>query len=384
MHFSLSFDASSQFDGSRSYSIDQMSHITKSASAASIAETATIRTNVASINESSPNSPPVSPTKSEPSIIQNLVRSTIENQKNIEKEFKTSNPPLNLCTTTPRNLTKFICRIGFAVALQEKIINILTWKNPPATILAMVAYTFICESLLCYYGSDMTGFYPNLLLLAPQFLLIYIIANNYYKKTKRIVIRKSRYTANVQYLKNLQFIQNFMSSFTDTYDTVKEQSSILNWENEEETLSVLKLVVLSIIGKLAFVRIIPLNYVALGGLVVFVQNTGFFRALKIVLLPLIQRKFKRHMNGLKETVQSFQARRSPDDDSTVTIITVFENQRWWAGMFEIYSYTLLMTKASDGFHICSNQSAARGVTRADYCREKIKTISSFLMQTGNG
>jgi len=40
-----------------------------------------------------------------------------------------SQPPLNLLTTTPKNFTKFVAKCGPLFALQDKIEAIITWEN---------------------------------------------------------------------------------------------------------------------------------------------------------------------------------------------------------------------------------------------------------------
>ncbi|TPX60999.1 hypothetical protein SpCBS45565_g07362 [Spizellomyces sp. 'palustris'] len=255
------------------------------------------------------------PTEKEMSIVQELITNTAMNSAAMEKAAKDSAPPLNLLTTTPKNFTRFVARLGPAVNFQDDVTEVLTWQNPPKTIIVMVTYIFLC-------------IYPTLLIVAPQMLLIYIIMRNYYKKTKKEVVGRKT-SGNVQYLKNMQFIQNSMGMFCDGYEDVKKNSKALDWSNEEETIRLLKLAVASMFGVIFVVRVIPFNYLMLlGGVSVFLQNTALFRAASTTLPPVLIKKLQNQVDNIREAIR--EARRT--GDGSVVTVTLFENQRWWAGL----------------------------------------------------
>ncbi|KAJ3153747.1 hypothetical protein HDU86_005080 [Geranomyces michiganensis] len=249
----------------------------------------------------------------EMSIVQELFTNTAVNSAAMEKAAK--EPPLNLLTTTPKNFTRFVARLGPVVGFQEDVIEVLTWQNPPKTVIVMVTYIFLC-------------IYPTLLIVAPQMLLIYIIMRNYYAKAKKEAVGKKT-SGNVQYLKNMQFIQNSMGMFCEAHEDIKKNSKALDWSNEEETIHILKIAVGSMFGVIFVVRMIPFNYIMLlGGVAMFLQNTALFRAASTTLPPVLMKKLQNQVDNIRDAIRDA---RKAGDGSTVTV-TLFENQRWWAGL----------------------------------------------------
>ncbi|KAJ3156326.1 hypothetical protein HDU89_004108 [Geranomyces variabilis] len=249
----------------------------------------------------------------EMSIVQELITNTAMNSAAMQKAAK--EPPLNLLTTTPKNFTRFVSRLGPVVSFQEDVIEVLTWQNPPKTVIVMVTYIFLC-------------IYPTLLIVAPQMLLIYMIMRNYYAKAKKEAVGQKT-SGNVQYLKNMQFIQNSMGMFCEAYEDVKKNSKALDWSNEEETIHILKIAVGSMFGVIFVVRMIPFNYLMLlGGVAMFLQNTALFRAASTTLPPVLMKKLQTQVDNIRDAIRDA---RKAGDGSTVTV-TLFENQRWWAGL----------------------------------------------------
>ncbi|KAJ3181740.1 hypothetical protein HDU87_000758 [Geranomyces variabilis] len=249
----------------------------------------------------------------EMSIVQELITNTAMNSAAMQKAAK--EPPLNLLTTTPKNFTRFVSRLGPVVSFQEDVIEVLTWQNPPKTVIVMVTYIFLC-------------IYPTLLIVAPQMLLIYMIMRNYYAKAKKEAIGQKT-SGNVQYLKNMQFIQNSMGMFCEAYEDVKKNSKALDWSNEEQTIHILKIAVGSMFGVIFVVRMIPFNYLMLlGGVAMFLQNTALFRAASTTLPPVLMKKLQSQVDNIRDAIRDA---RKAGDGSTVTV-TLFENQRWWAGL----------------------------------------------------
>ncbi|CAO3650317.1 unnamed protein product [Cunninghamella blakesleeana] len=77
-------------------------------------------------------------------------------------------PPLHPQTTN-KNFFRFVSRCGPIFAFRDQVILLLSWDQPIDTLVALIAYCFIC-------------FYPKLLLLIPQLVIIYILINSYYKR----------------------------------------------------------------------------------------------------------------------------------------------------------------------------------------------------------
>ncbi|KAI8824067.1 integral peroxisomal membrane peroxin-domain-containing protein [Fimicolochytrium jonesii] len=249
----------------------------------------------------------------EMSFVQELMTHTAVNSAAMQRAAK--EPSLNLLTTTPKNFTRFVSRLGPMVGFQDDITEILTWQNPSKTFIIMVVYVFLC-------------IYPTLFIVLPQLLLIYNIMNNYYTKTKKTVTGKKP-SANVQYLKNMQFIQNSMGMYCDAYEDVKKNSTVLDWSDEEETIRILKVAVGSMFGVIFVVRIIPFNYIMLlGGVGMFLQNTAIFRAASTTVPPVLMKKLQHQVDTVREAIR--EARKGADDG--VVVVSLYENQRWWAGL----------------------------------------------------
>jgi hypothetical protein len=75
-------------------------------------------------------------------IVQELMANTALTSVALNKERK--DPPLNLLSTTPRNFTRFVSRLGPVVDLFDAVTDIMTWKDPPRTLVALLAYIILC------------------------------------------------------------------------------------------------------------------------------------------------------------------------------------------------------------------------------------------------
>jgi len=84
-------------------------------------------------------------------IVASILQSTAEIAYEVETEREKPPPSLNLFTTTPKNFTRFVSRIGPIVDFKEGIEDILNWKNPPKTIVAMVGWIVLCKYFLIIY-----------------------------------------------------------------------------------------------------------------------------------------------------------------------------------------------------------------------------------------
>ena len=261
-----------------------------------------------------------------PSLISSLMKSTAENAANLEKEVKNSKPDLNILTTTPKNFSRFVARVGPLVSIQELVIDLLTWRNPSKSMVFMLCYTVLC-------------LYPLLLVIVPQAILIGMSLNNYYRKTRKMALRKSKYNQNIQYLKNMQFIQNFMGQHADLYDLVSEKMKILHWDNEQETLNVLKWCLVSVFVIAFLVILFPLRLIALvGGLFVLVRNTPLFQAASTILPPVVLHSVHGQVEAFRNRVQSTSMLSTSSHPATKNSDSmlkfpaeVLENQRWWSG-----------------------------------------------------
>ncbi|KAJ3392304.1 hypothetical protein HDU92_008535 [Lobulomyces angularis] len=226
---------------------------------------------------------------------------------------------LNFATTMPKNMTRFIMRLGPLVAIQDDLIEIFTWKNPYRTVAIMLVYIILC-------------LYPTLFLIVPQTAFIYYLIKQYYRKTKHIAMNKkeTKINVNLQYLKNLQFIQNHMGAFADGYDEISRfNRNILTWNDEDETMKVLKIAIASIFGVVIFLRLVPTSWIFLGGGVfLFLQHTALFRAASATLPPVLMRNLQYRVDFVREAILNV----TKAGTTGKTTVQLYENQRWWAGL----------------------------------------------------
>ncbi|KAJ3267490.1 Ras guanyl-releasing protein 3, partial [Blyttiomyces sp. JEL0837] len=82
-------------------------------------------------------------TTTQTTLIKDLMTNTAINSVSLNKERKEASPPLNLLTTTPRNFTRFVTRLGPVVDLFDAVTDIMTWKDPTKTLVALLGYVII-------------------------------------------------------------------------------------------------------------------------------------------------------------------------------------------------------------------------------------------------
>lgn len=278
------------------------------------------------------------------SVMNHLMRTTAANAIQLDRDLKNARQPLNVMTTMPKNMHRFTMRVGPIVWLQDTAVEVLTWQTPLKSVLAILSWILLCKShlSLCIPYLKLTnrsGLYPLLLAILPQIILISVAFYRYYRKTKHLAMNKSKYGQNIQYLKNLQFIQNFIGHCANFYDVIQGYLQKLDWEDEHETWMIVKWIFYSIFGTGIVVMLAPLQYLAMvGGLVAFMANAPFFKAATTVLPPVVMSSVKEKMETLRERVQSSASSILERDTSESTLnasesemVTLFENQRWWSG-----------------------------------------------------
>ncbi|KAJ3326406.1 peroxisome- protein [Blyttiomyces sp. JEL0837] len=235
---------------------------------------------------------------------------------------KDTEPPLNLLTTTPRNFTRFVTRLTPVVDIFDGVTDVLSWKEPAKTLVALFSFILIC-------------LYPSVFIILPQTVLLYIISRNYYQKTKLEVVGPSNASGpsitatSSEYLRNMQFIQNQMGLFCDVHAAASKLGTWLDWSDEDRTLKVVQLALASSILVLAGVHFVPLNLIILAvGLFAFSANTALFRAASTTLPPALLKGIKERVDSIREGIVA--ATLAPG--GTVITVVLFENQRWWAGL----------------------------------------------------
>ncbi|KAJ3414824.1 hypothetical protein HDV05_005981 [Chytridiales sp. JEL 0842] len=272
--------------------------------------------------------PTTTTTATNNNFVQDLIANTALSSASMKKERKDA--PLNLLSTTPRNFTRFVARLGPVVDAFDAITEIMTWKDPSRTLVALLAYIILC-------------IFPTLFMILPQFGLVVIITRNYYNKTKQEVTKKRSggayttiSTTSAQYLRNMQFIQNQMGMFATVHDEISANLRLIDWSSEEDTMQVLRVVVGSAVGVVVTLHLIPFNYIMLlAGLAAFSSNTALFRAASTTLPPVIMRNLQDKVTQLKDGILISSLSSGANSSKTsvnISTVQLYENQRWWAGL----------------------------------------------------
>ncbi|ORZ36242.1 integral peroxisomal membrane peroxin-domain-containing protein [Catenaria anguillulae PL171] len=293
------------------------------------------------------------------SMVDDIIVSTSKHAARME--IKPREPSLNLLTTTPKNMTRFVSRTGGAHAFEITVKDVLSWRNKTLTLLVLAVFTLVC-------------LYPLTIVVAPQFLIAYSMAVSYYDHTKAKARREAEGKAPKQpkpvdmdpapklkpaeYRDNLQFIQNSMGMFCDAYDTVVLfQRQYLNWDYPENALTFLKVVVSSVIPSVALFIYVPLNHLILAvGWLVFIANTPLAIAVSETLTPVLLEILNENWEFAKGIAKKWpevmkikprRGRRNPDGSKAsgagsgselgvpeegLYMVAIYENQRWWLGL----------------------------------------------------
>ena len=76
------------------------------------------------------------------SFVQELANNTAAKAAEMKKASKPV--PLSFGTTMPKNLTRFVMRITPLVQLQDFILELLSWKNPSRSLIALLSFVVVC------------------------------------------------------------------------------------------------------------------------------------------------------------------------------------------------------------------------------------------------
>jgi hypothetical protein len=225
--------------------------------------------------------------------------SVFENEK--KDDFKDFKEPLNLLTTTPKNFTRFVSRLGPIVEGQAQVIKVLGWEEPGKSSAVLLLYILVC-------------LYPWLVMFFPTFFIFYIL------------FRKTPSESQSQYMKNMQFIQNHMKMGSDLFDYINESLESLR-KSKDANLILLYSFLGSTAASIGLYYIpIKLNWIFLIiGVPALTSHTVTFRYFSFL--------FKKIFFSLKKELLSSKIRnpnlKSGENDK---LVKVFENQRWWAGL----------------------------------------------------
>ena len=278
----------------------------------------------------------VAPQRRSGSVIHDLLEKTAEKAEGLKKKQP---PKLNFLTTLPKNFTRFVMRVGPMAELHGRIEDVFAWKSTTETLLVMALYTLICLN-------------PFLLILMPNLLIVGLISDNYYKnitsapkrhrQTKSDASLKSvdsgkapTVPEDINYMKNMQFIQNFMGTFCEAYEAVISLNKWVNWSDPAITKNILLASVTSSFVLLFAFTWIPWNIMFLFvGLCAFCSKSAFVQAMAELAVNSAQ-QFSETLTRKHHWLVSENKPESMNDcDPTSKTVTVelYENQRWWAGL----------------------------------------------------
>ncbi|KAI8823093.1 Peroxin/Dysferlin domain-containing protein [Fimicolochytrium jonesii] len=318
-----------------------------------------------------------SPAPKQPSVMENLLINTAREQARPLPEA----PGLSLVTTTG-HFSRLIVRLSPVVAVWECFDTMVRWRDPIKSPILVLGWVTLC-------------YYPTILCIVPNLYIMYLILRNYVVKQRGSIHSETSGTTpnwyasitvgSEQYAKNMQFMQNVMAQYCDAYDAFHALLQKLDWTHPELTSRVLSYTVLSIPITWTFYFLIPLHYLLmLSGILVLLRNTtGLkWKSLNVALvadLPMggkggipmtLPGRLARQMTGVLDAVSGLatfagigaDARRAGRERQIETqqqqqqqaqmrslsgerkratppmpqpqppmVVSLFENQRWWAG-----------------------------------------------------
>ncbi|KAF9427319.1 hypothetical protein BGZ94_005125 [Podila epigama] len=247
---------------------------------------------------------------------------------------KNDHPPLTIQATTI-NFTRFVHKTTGLFWFQDRVEDIFTWKDPWNTTFVLVLYCFVC-------------IYPMLLFLLPQCIMATIMIYFFQQKSARqqqkiLNIRPSgkqvaannpvdtipaeeeyiaaqekahhnrhhvyheedyldkpsssesdleeneqeRRSLAVQYLSNLQHIQNMMGDVSDAHDVLRPMFSHLDWSDEAEAIMIVQVTMAAFVGMSVVMWFVPWRWVFMvGGASGMLANSPWGKVVTKELGPL--------------------------------------------------------------------------------------------------
>ncbi|KAF9189576.1 hypothetical protein BGZ51_009471 [Haplosporangium sp. Z 767] len=241
---------------------------------------------------------------------------------------KNDHPPLTIQATTI-NFTRFVHKTTGLFWFQDRIEDIMTWKDPWNTTFVLVLYCFVC-------------IYPVLLFLLPQSIMaaimIYFFQQKSARQQQKILgvknthipaqqLAQQRTTAEeayieaqekahhnryhvyhdedylehpsssedeeerrstgVQYLSNLQHIQNMMGDVSDAHDILKPMFKHLDWSDEAEAIMIVQGIIVAFVGMSLVMWFVPWRWVfMIGGASGMLANSPWGKVLTKECGPL--------------------------------------------------------------------------------------------------
>ncbi|RPD62672.1 hypothetical protein L226DRAFT_458932 [Lentinus tigrinus ALCF2SS1-7] len=235
--------------------------------------------------------------------------------------------PLSVPITTV-NFRRFVSKAGPIFWLQDRIEEIVLWKKSQKyTLVWMAAYAFIC-------------YFPRLILLLPHVIVLGVLlamhptlrgrdaAENPSPKATQPPPSTQPGEGSVDWLANLQAIQNLMGAVSDGHDFAIQFVPYLTWSSPYTGI-VLSAVLVTFFAMIPLVNMLPMRTTCLVvGLLPFFVTHPFTQH---TLIPHLQSSFGPVLHHILA-----QARRFVDDDNLedrhwrteLREVELYENERW--------------------------------------------------------
>ncbi|KXN68684.1 hypothetical protein CONCODRAFT_166323 [Conidiobolus coronatus NRRL 28638] len=249
-----------------------------------------------------------------PSFLTQLFSTAQQHEEYLKKSR--DQPVLNLFTTTPQNLTKFLNRVTFMRQTQSVMLTILTWERPKLTWLIIGGYLIFV-------------FYFKAVLILLQLALLSKVALSANRKNIQgsqccqKELRVQSMLSVKEYALNFQFIQNFMGSYIDLYDTFNNWDYYISKQEKVQKALVYGLPI-SILATGLGLDYLSFKYLALvAGCGLLLCNHPLVMAILLYSARFIKSdiientKIRFRRNSMNEIQRHFY---------------YFENERWWVGL----------------------------------------------------
>ncbi|KAG0006195.1 hypothetical protein BGZ65_009077 [Modicella reniformis] len=268
----------------------------------------------------SSSSPPSSPVAGRASFLENAIISAAIRMtlpSDISALPKNDHPPLTIQATTI-NFTRFVHKTTAVFWFQDQIEDIFTWKDPWNTTFVLVLYCFvsIMATIMIYFFQQKSARQQHRILgIKPRSNTVVPPKQHHSPEDAYIEEQEKRHhnryhvyhdedyldhagvsssddeeerrSTGVQYLSNLQHIQNMMGDISDAHDVIKPLFKHLDWSDEAEAIMIVQGTILAFVGMSVVMWFVPWRWVfMLGGAGSMLANSPWGKVITKELVPL--------------------------------------------------------------------------------------------------
>ncbi|KAG0224595.1 hypothetical protein BGW42_004986 [Actinomortierella wolfii] len=230
---------------------------------------------------------------------------------------KNDHPPLTIQTTTI-NFTRFVHRTTGLFWFQDRVEDIFTWKDPWNTMFVLVLYCFISilATIMVYFFQQKS--------MKQQQRILQVRGTNTTEGSSTIGIgnvqvlrrymsdaesdsddhpageldsatsseseedRQERQSLAVQYMSNLQHIQNMMGDISDAHDKLRPMLKHLDWSDETESIAIVQGCLAAGLGMSIAMWFIPWRQVFMvSGVTTMLANSPWGKIVLRELTPVV-------------------------------------------------------------------------------------------------